>query len=480
MATAFCPACLQPQSLHPVCPNCGWCCDTSRVDPLYLSPGTIIKPPYHVARVLGHGGFGITYLGWDANLEIKVAIKEYLPRAFAIRDISSLSVLPKGEENQAWFQIGLKQFLDEARTLAKFQQHPGIVSVLAFFPAMGTGYMVMEYIDGETLKSYLQRVGRLSWAKTLEIFMHVMDALRAVHKAGLLHKDIAPDNIYLCRDGRVKLLDFGAAQTSRVETAANGQATLMIKPGFAPEEQYREDGQIGPWSDIYSVAASMYFCLTGQPPPDAQDRVRRDALRMPSAIPQVTLPAGAEHIIVQALAVNPRQRPQSMQILQQQFLNLSATPERIKTTQSRVVDFPFEALFGVLKRVTISPRMLLIAALALLMVLSLFLLNHKKNSPGQSSVTEKSVLKEEAVIEEKPDTLLEQPTSDDHAWWMEQVRREGEELKRQQAAALQRFEERRRQENAPKPQNPTQDARHLEHLRSLCDEWGATMDCKKP
>lgn len=179
---------------------------------LYLSPGTLLHNQYQIARMLGHGGFGITYLAWDNNLETKLAIKEYMPRDFATRNSTNAEISTFAGDAKENFAYGLERFLEEARTLAKFQQHAGIVRVQNFFKANGTGYMVMEYVDGFTLKDYLTNKGKLSWEQTLKLFMPVMDALREVHKHGILHRDISPDNIYLCRDNRIKLLDFGSAR----------------------------------------------------------------------------------------------------------------------------------------------------------------------------------------------------------------------------------------------------------------------------
>jgi serine/threonine protein kinase len=208
---------------------------------------------------------------------------------------------------------GLERFLEEARTLAKFQQHNGIVSVLNVFYGNGTGYMVMEYVDGLTLKEYLIQKDKLTWEQTLKLFMPVMDALREVHKYGMLHRDISPDNIYLCRDNRVKLLDFGSARYSL--GGHSRSLSVVVKPGYAPEEQYRTKGNQGPWTDVYSVAASMYRCITGLVPPDALDRLDEDELRTPSKL-GINIPDKAERELMAALAIKSNQRTQSIDDLQ--------------------------------------------------------------------------------------------------------------------------------------------------------------------
>ena len=325
-----CINCLrETQGFYPYpCQQCGWSPDQQSESGLYLSPGTILHNQYQIARMLGHGGFGITYLAWDTNLETKLAIKEYMPRDFATRNSTNAEVSTYAGDAKENFAYGLERFLEEARTLAKFNQHTGIVSVLNFFKANGTGYMVMEYVDGFTLKDYLINKGNLSWMQTRNLFMPVMDALREVHKYGMLHRDISPDNIYLCRDKRIKLLDFGSA---RYALGGHSRSlSVVVKPGYAPEEQYRAKGKQGPWTDVYSVAASMYRCITGVVPPDALDRLDKDELVRPSEL-GAEIPAEAEQALMGALAVKAENRIQSIEDFQQALLkNRTATSNREK------------------------------------------------------------------------------------------------------------------------------------------------------
>ena len=271
---------------------------------------------YRVGRVLGHGGFGITYLAWDDNLHLRLAIKEYLPRDCVSRgpDGVSLAVYsgPAGDQ----FAYGLERFLEEARTLAHFDQHPGIVTVKNFFRAHGTGYCVMDYVAGITLRQYLdqQPGGRISVEAALKLLMPVVDALRAVHKEGLLHRDLAPDNIYLTQDGRIKLLDFGAARFAAGEHSQS--LSIILKPGYAPEEQYRTKGKQGPWTDVYGLAATCYRAITGQVPPESLDRLDNDDLVPPSRL-GIAITPGQEATLLQALAVKAGQRFQGMAELQQ-------------------------------------------------------------------------------------------------------------------------------------------------------------------
>ncbi|THB71448.1 MAG: hypothetical protein D6E12_01205 [Desulfovibrio sp.] len=309
-----CPGCMIPASGEAACPECGWVMDQDVESPLYLPPNAILKKKYFIGRVLGHGGFGITYLAWDRDLGIKLAIKEYLPAELATRSPhrKTISVFP-GDKGQQ-FAWGLSKFMEEARTLARFEGHPGIVGVRDFFQENGTAYLVMAYVEGETLREYLKRSGgSISTDTALKLMMPVMDALREVHDAGLLHRDVSPANIYLTKNGQVKLLDFGAARYSIGEYSKS--LSVVLKPGYAPEEQYRTRGKQGPWTDVYAVAATMYRAITGEVPPDALDRLDSDTLEPPTTM-GVAISSLVEAALLQALSVRAKNRFTSMRALQ--------------------------------------------------------------------------------------------------------------------------------------------------------------------
>jgi len=311
--------------LYP-CVQCGWSPDQYSETGLYLSPGTILNNQYQIGKMLGHGGFGITYLAWDTLLHRRLAIKEYMPRDFATRNATNSTISIYAGAATESFAYGLERFLDEARTLAKFQQHAGIVSVLNVFYGNSTGYMVMEYVEGRTLKDYLLEKGLLSWELTLQLFMPIMDALREVHKGGIMHRDISPDNIYLCNDNRIKLLDFGSARY-----ALGGHSlslSVVVKPGYAPEEQYRAKGKQGPWTDVYSVAASMYRCICGEVPPDALDRLDEDELVAPSNL-GIQISQKSEAALISALAIKANDRTQSIEAFQQAIWNETTNNEPV-------------------------------------------------------------------------------------------------------------------------------------------------------
>jgi serine/threonine protein kinase len=235
----------------------------------YLAPGTRIDS-FEIGRVLGIGGFGITYKGYDHTLSCDVAIKEYLPSNVALRAGDGITVAPKSDQDQEVYSYGLNRFLDEARILAKFKA-PSIVRVSRFLEGNGTAYLIMDYEDGQPLNAYLKGQGALSEQRLLSIVVPILKGLRDVHAQGYLHRDIKPGNIYLRKNGSPVLLDFGAArQSMEGQTAA---VTSMVTPGFAPIEQYNTTGKQGPWTDLYGIGATLYRCISGANPVGAPDRM---------------------------------------------------------------------------------------------------------------------------------------------------------------------------------------------------------------
>jgi serine/threonine protein kinase len=223
---------------------------------------------YRIERVLGVGGFGLTYLALDANLNLKVALKEYLPADIAQRGPDQ-SVAARAPETASTFGWGKERFIEESRIVASFR-HPNIVRVLRFFEANGTAYMVMEFVEGAALGDWVNRRRPLSEADVLPIAVQVLDALERVHGGGFLHRDIKPGNIYIREDGTVVLLDFGSARQK------SSALTALVSPGYAPFEQYHTQGKQGPWSDIYAFAGVLYWMITGAMPQEAPARIRED------------------------------------------------------------------------------------------------------------------------------------------------------------------------------------------------------------
>ncbi len=253
-----------------ICPYCGFIENSEPESPLHMEPGTYLADRYIVGRVVGYGGFGVTYIGWDAKLEQKVAIKEYLPSEFSTRAPGHSKLTIYSGDKAEQFSKGLNQFVDEAKRLAKFQNTTGIVKVFDSFEENQTAYIIMEYLDGETLAAKLKRDGVMAADDAIALLMPIMESLETVHEEGILHRDIAPDNIFITKDGDAKLIDFGAARYAT--TGYSMSLTVLIKPGFSPEEQYRTRGDQGPHTDVYSMAATLYKTITGKTPPDSLKR----------------------------------------------------------------------------------------------------------------------------------------------------------------------------------------------------------------
>ena len=264
---------------------------------------------YELVRVLGFGGFGMTYLGFDHHLDKAVAIKEFLPSDIATRTNEG-SVAPQASDFRGDFQWGLERFLDEARTLARFD-HRHIIKVYRFFEAHGTAYIVMEYAEGETLSAYLERKGTLTEAELKALLYPLLDGLEVVHRADFLHRDIKPGNIVLRDvDGSPVLLDFGAAR--QAIGAKSRSVTSIVTPGYAPIEQYSSRGHQGAWTDLYALGGVCYRALTGQVPEDATDRVRNDPLIPVSQRCADRVSGAFLSAIDMALSVDEGDRPQSV------------------------------------------------------------------------------------------------------------------------------------------------------------------------
>ena len=306
----YCPYCMSRLSEEGPCPSCGLTSGTYMPMPHHLPPGTVLMDRYLVGRVLGEGGFGITYIGCDLKLELKVAIKEYFPTTWVSRhaDVSQEVHCYAGAQGN--YDKGRRRFLYEARTMAKMDKQPEIVSVRDFFEANNTVYIVMEYIDGTTFKELVtQRGGRIPAGELLHMIEPLFSALGAMHSAGLIHRDISPDNLMLER-GAVRLLDFGCARES-----AQGDETMTItlKHGYAPIEQYQHKGQ-GPWTDVYGLSATIYYCLTGKTPPQALDRLLDDDLIRPRSL-GVDLTEKQERALLRGMGIKQHQRFQNVEEL---------------------------------------------------------------------------------------------------------------------------------------------------------------------
>ena len=283
-----------------VCSICGSIAETVQPVPYALPCGTVLHGCYLLGMVLGAGGFGITYIALRLPEGRRVAIKEYFPVEAAFREAGDTVVVSSAAGADA-FRRGREQFLKEAQTIYRLRGYPGIVSVEKLFEENNTAYFCMEYLDGHDLKHRVaQAGGRLNAAETLQTFSPVLDALDYIHRNGVIHRDVSPDNIFLCRNGAVKLIDFGAAYARSRDDLRNIQ--LIVKQGYAPVEQYYQDGSVGPWSDLYALSSTMYFCLTGTVPQPALQRAQKDDLAPPTQL-GAAVSASMEAAILKGMSV---------------------------------------------------------------------------------------------------------------------------------------------------------------------------------
>jgi serine/threonine protein kinase len=275
-----------------------------------LRKGTRLIGRYTIEGVLGQGGFGITYLGIDELHEKKVAIKEFFPQGIVTRNIEyqdTVTVTFVGEKDN--YEKGKERFLKEARTMAKFSKDEGIVKALDFFEINNTAYIVMEYLEGVTLKQYLRENQRIAPEDLIELLVPLIESLDEIHSQGMIHRDISPDNIMVLPDGRIKLMDFGAARD--YTEFGEKSLSIVLKPGYAPPEQYQTHGIQGPWTDIYALCATMYKCITGENPPDAIERVMDDHLKTISAF-GIPVSAQIEEAIIKGMSVAAKDRYQNV------------------------------------------------------------------------------------------------------------------------------------------------------------------------
>lgn len=265
---------------------------------------------YVIQEVLGQGGFGITYLGIDKLYGNKVAIKEYYPQKIAMRKAQYEDVVTVTSiEEKNNYDKGKKRFLDEAQVMARFNKNEGIVKILDFFEANNTAYIVMEYLEGITLKQYLGKYGVLQFRNLIEMMLPLLEALIEIHSQGLIHRDISPDNIMVQHNGKLKLMDFGAARD--YTESGNKSLTVILKPGYAPPEQYQTHGVQGPWTDIYALCATIYKCLTGITPPDAIARVMDDKFKEPDQLDGKLSP-DIKKILWKGMNIFPEERYQDI------------------------------------------------------------------------------------------------------------------------------------------------------------------------
>ena len=308
----LCPGCMAVLDEPDLpCPLCGFDKTTYAPSPRSLRPFTILSGKYLVGKVIGEGGFGITYIGFNLDTELPVAIKEYFPSELATRDITAGNALSIfAGESQQLYKEGLEKYLREARNLTMFSDLPGIVTVKDFFYENETAYIIMEYINGITLKQHLIKVGgRMSQSEVTKMMKPVLESMIKIHETGMIHRDISPDNIMITKNNQIKLTDFGAARVFNGED--NKSITVVLKRGYAPEEQYRVKGVQGPWTDVYALCATMYKMITGITPQEALERIIEDNVEPLSKFDKDIWPE-IDYAIMKGLSLRAQDRFQNV------------------------------------------------------------------------------------------------------------------------------------------------------------------------
>lgn len=368
-----------------------------------LKPGVILKERYKIEEVIGAGGFGITYRAWDPLLQSYVAIKEYYPSGIATRSADSSKVcVPVGQEQREYHR-GRIRFLKEAQDVARFQSEPNIVSIYDYLEENDTAYMVMEYLHGCTLKQYIrEHGGRLDTDHILHICLSVLDALAVVHKAGMIHRDISPENIFICEDLTVKLIDFGAAK----QVYLDGEQTMsvVLKPGYAPPEQYAKKDKQGPWTDIYALGATLYFAATGEKPEKSFGRVLEDTIK-PVCEVNPEIPRAMSQVIMRAMSVKIEDRYQTVEAMREALLagegqNAQMEPYVIPASRISKRDLPKKRgfLIGVAFCIVI-----------MLVVTGIWMAGRVAKKAGTATATEMNA----ASIEAQTATMADAQTSTD-------------------------------------------------------------------
>lgn len=318
MACQLCLSCFHMKGNYTVCPHCGYIEGAPPKALFHLSPGTILENRYIIGEVLGYGGFGITYRAYDIVLSIVVAIKEFYPAGLVSRaeGCTKVSVFSGSKTDE--FNDMKSRFVEEAQNMALFAQEKDIVNVFAYFEANGTAYIIMEYIEGSLLKTYLETNGAMDEERACIYLNALLTALQKIHEKGIVHKDISADNIFLISSEQVKVFDFGAARFQNSES--DKKLAAVVKTGYAPPEQYRSKGILDYRTDIYAAGAVMYQMLTGEKPLESLERIENDRLQTISQKGIKIRPA-LEKVIMKALSLNPDDRYSSAEEFRQAVID---------------------------------------------------------------------------------------------------------------------------------------------------------------
>lgn len=302
-----CPNCFNDANTEK-CPECGFDLMNYSENTSALPLFYVLNGKYVIGKVLGQGGFGITYKAKSLDDNKIYAIKEYLPSEYSLRSTDGVTVEPNSQNSEAIYKHAKMRFLEEAKMLDKFHYNPIVVDIFDYFEENNTAYFVMEFLDGMTLKAAVNNMGgKISVDEAKIIFVTIASGLIDIHKANILHRDISPENIFLTKDNNIKLIDFGAARD--YIKSQNSGMSVLLKPGFAPPEQYRSNGEQGPWTDVYALAMTFYYVVTGKKPVDAMSRKSGDSMPLLNEVnPLVSLTTSKVMEKAYALDIKKRYR----------------------------------------------------------------------------------------------------------------------------------------------------------------------------
>lgn len=337
----LCMGCMKEMEDHlSACPYCGFNETALRQESYYLDPGTIVGGRYIVGRVLSYGGHTVSYLGMDAEKNRKVVVKEYLPSDFSTRSEGETDVTIYSGDGQEQFEQGLTNFLNEANRIQHLQGAEGIARVYDCVAENETGYVISEYVEGRTLKEILDGGKKYSAEEAADFIRRILQGLAKVHRMDIVHCDISPETIMVTETGDIKLMDFGA--TRYVTTANSKSLSIILKRGYAPEEQYRSRGKRGPWTDVYAVGAVMYRMLTGAVPQESVERALADELKEPSKM-GVSIPKNMENALMNALNVYQEDRTPSAEEFLNELNAENVKRIRVKQKKNKTGKFPLWA-----------------------------------------------------------------------------------------------------------------------------------------
>ncbi len=337
----LCMGCMNQMDDHLlVCPHCGFNEEALRQESYYLDPGTIIGGKYIVGRVMSYGGHTISYLGMDAEANRKVIIKEYLPSDFSTRSEGEKEVTIYSGDGQVQFEQGLTNFLNEANRIQQLGRAEGIAQVYDCIAENDTGYVISEYVEGKTLREILDSGKKFGAEEAKSFVLRILRGLAKVHKMNIVHCDISPETIMVTDSGEIKLMDFGA--TRYVTTANSKSLSIILKRGYAPEEQYRSRGVRGPWTDVYALGAVMYRMITGVVPQESVDRVLADDLKEPSKM-GISIPTNTENALMNALNVYQEERTPSAEAFLKELSSSNVKRIKVKKRNNKTGKFPIWA-----------------------------------------------------------------------------------------------------------------------------------------